>query len=232
MNQRSRSQNPEVSGRRPALLAAGAQLRFTGDELDSLSVHDDIVLRLTDDLAADIPDGDRGPRSALPHWSVEDKAKDDGAAIAVWQMFAPPPGVDAKLPSWLRKQGISWFRGWIRHAGAVGPDYVMDWIIDINDDTYETSRDGDTGPWSPPPGCDLQTFVDAVAGASRDLLIGALSEKMRAVERLGTTLPGPPLPEYWTEPAAMRRLAEALSTCEPESRLRVLRELVLESLSV
>jgi hypothetical protein len=205
--------------------------RFTAAELAALTVHDDIVLGLTDDLTADIPDGERGARSSLPHWSAAGKTTGGGAAIAVWQMFAPPPGVDVKLPSWLHKQGISWFRGWIRHAGPVGPDYVMDWIIDIDNDTYETCQDGDTGPWSPPPGCDLQTFVDAVAGASRDLLIGALSEKMRAVERLRPLGEGPPLPEYWTERDSLRRISEALSTAGPESRLQILRELVLESLA-
>ena len=66
-------------------------------------------------------------------------------------MFAPPPGVDMRLPSWLRKQGISWFRGWIRHARLEGPDFVMDWVIDIDNDndTYEIARDGDAGPYSP-----------------------------------------------------------------------------------
>ena len=205
--------------------------RFTAAELAALNVHNDITLRLTDDLTADIPEGERGPRSALPHWSFLGTTKPDGEAIAVWQMLAPPPGSDVKLPSWLRKQGISWFRGWIRHAGPVGPDYVMDWIINIDDETYETCQDGDTGPWSPPPGCDLQTFVDAVAGFSRDLFIGEFSPKMRAVERLRPLGQGPPLPEYWTEPDALRRISEALSTAGPETRLQTLRELVLEHLS-
>ena len=102
--QRSRSQNPEASGRRPALLRRRARRHFTRDELDALSVHDDIVLKLTDDLAADIPEDDRGPQSALPHWAGRG-AGDEGAAIAVWQMFAPPPGVEAKLPGWLPQAG-------------------------------------------------------------------------------------------------------------------------------
>jgi hypothetical protein len=159
--------------------------RFTRGDLEKLKVHGDIVLRLTDDLAANIPEGERGRRSDLPHWSLGDAGTKSGSAIAVWQMFAPPPGVDVNLPSWLRKQGISWFRGWIRHAGADGPDFVMDWIVDIDNETYETALDSDAGPHSPPPGCDLQTFVDAVARLSRDFLQHTLTQKMNLLVDLG-----------------------------------------------
>jgi hypothetical protein len=155
--------------------------RFARAELDALSVHDDVTLKLTDDLAADIPDDDRGPQSALPHWAGA--GPDEGAAIAVWQMLAPPPGIEAKLPGWLRKQGISYFRGWIRHAGPAGPDFVMDWVIPRLDGTYEVVRDGDTGPYSPPPGCDLQTFVDSVATLSRDLFLAEWERKLRIIRR-------------------------------------------------
>jgi hypothetical protein len=165
--------------------ASGARSqRFTAADVHALRVHDDIKLSLTDDLAADIPEGERGSRSDLPHWSAR-HAGTEGVAVAVWQMFAPPPGVDVNLPSWLRKQGISWFRGWIRHAGPEGPDFVMDWVIDIDNDTYETARDGDTGPYSPPPGCDLQAFVDAVASLSRDLLLDSLTAKMNLLKDIG-----------------------------------------------
>jgi hypothetical protein len=174
---------PRRKGRR--VPGTAAVQRFTKAELDALSVYDDVVLKLTDDLAADVSEGDRGLRSVLPHWSVHDAAQEEGAAIAVWQVFAPPPGVDAKLPSWLRKQGISWFRGWIRHAGAAGPDFVMDWVIDINNETYETAPDGDAGPYSPPPGCDLQTFVNAVAHLSRDFLLDELTRKMNMLVDAG-----------------------------------------------
>jgi hypothetical protein len=156
--------------------------RFTRADLDALSVHDDIKLKLTDDLAADIPEDKRGLQTALPHWSGA--GPEEGAAIAVWQMLAPPPGVEEKLPSWLRKQGISYFRGWIRHCDpALGPDFVMDWVIPLRDGAYETARDGDAGPYSPPPPADLQTFVDAVVSLSRDLLLADLERKLRVSGR-------------------------------------------------
>ena len=148
-------------------------LRFTRAELDALTVHDDIELRLTDDVLDDIPEGGRGRRSELPHWAGE--RPEEGTAIAVWQMLAPPPGVTAKLPSWLRKQGLSYFRGWIRRAGHLGLVFVMDWVILFDDGTYEIVRDGDAGPGSPPPPADLQTFVDAVIDLSRHMLLDGLN---------------------------------------------------------
>ena len=153
---------------------------FTAAELAELSVPDDVRLMLADDVP-DVEDGARGPRSELPHWATG--GPEEGAAIALWQMLAPPPGVEAKLPSWLRKMGISYFRGWIRHAGPVGPDFVMDWAIPLEDGTYLMHRDGDAGPFSPPPFCDLQTFVDAVVSLSRALLVAELDRKMRIIGR-------------------------------------------------
>jgi hypothetical protein len=169
--------------------AAGPQRRFTKTELDALSVHDDIVLKLTDDLAADIPEDESGPQSDLPHWPGA--GPDEGAAIAVWQMLSSEDIWGGSTPSWLHKRGINSFRGWIR-PGEV--DFVMDWVILIDDGTYVTARDGDAGPYSPPPGCDLQTFVGAVARLSRELLYERLSEgmqKARDMGMLGTDDPRP-----------------------------------------
>jgi hypothetical protein len=161
----------------------GAGRRFTKAELGALSVPDDIVLKLTDDLAADIPEGNRGRQSDLPHWAGA--GPEDGAAIAVWQMLSSGDRRGGKIPSWLHKQGINNFRGWVRHA-ALGPDFVMDWVILSIDGTYETARDGDAGPYSPPPGCDLQTFVDAVARCSRELL----HERLGRWRRASSWMPG------------------------------------------
>jgi hypothetical protein len=61
----------------------------------------------------------------------------------------------------------------------------MDWVVDIDNDTYEIARDGDAGPYSPPPGCDLQTFVDAVASLSRDLLLDSLADKVNLLVDMG-----------------------------------------------
>ena len=157
------------------------QRPFTKADLDALSVHDDIELRLTDDVQGDVPDGGCFPQGEAPHWAST--GQEVGAAIAVWQMLASPPGVTVTLASWLRKMGISYFRGWIRHAGPVGPGFVMDWVIPVGDHEYEIVRDGNTGPYSPPPGCDLQTFVDAVARLSRDFLLVELERKMRMIGR-------------------------------------------------
>jgi hypothetical protein len=157
------------------------QRPFSKVDLDALSVHDDIELRLTDDVQGDVPDGGRFPQGEAPHWAST--GQEVGAAIAVWQMLAPPPGVSLTLPSWLRKMGISYFRGWIRRAGPAGPDFVMDWVIPVGNDEYEIVRDGNTGSYSPPPGCNLQTFVDAVASLSRDLLLAELERKWRMIGR-------------------------------------------------
>ena len=80
--------------------------------------------------------------------------------------------------------GISYFRGWIRRCDpSIGPDFVMDWAIPIDDGTYLMCRDGDTGPYSPPAGCDLQTFVDSVARLSYEMMMDCLVRKMGAVRR-------------------------------------------------
>jgi hypothetical protein len=168
-------------GRKQEAIRETEQRRFTKADLDALSVHDDIELRLTDAIQGDVPDGGRFPQGEAPHWASTEQ--EVGAVIAVWQVLAASPAIPMKLPSWLRKMGISYFRGWIRHAGPVGPDFVMDWVIPVGDDEYEIVRDGNTGPYSPPPGCDLQTFVDAVASFSRDLLLVELERKMRMIGR-------------------------------------------------
>lgn len=160
--------------------------RFTAADFDALSVPDDIEVRLVDDVP-DVPDGACAPRSELPHWSGRG-GLNEGAAIALWQMFAPAPDVEVKLPRWLDKQGISFFRGWIRPAGPVGPDYVLDWAIPLKDGTYVMHRDGDVGPYSPPPGCVLQTFLDAAIGLSRQLLLVDIERLLRFAGRL----PGDP----------------------------------------
>lgn len=177
---------------------------FTRAELDALSVHDDVVLRIADGVPG-VPDGGRIAARELPHWASA--APDEGAAIAVWQMLAAPPGLTLTLASWLRKQGISYFRGWIRHAGPGGPDFVMDWVMPREDATWELIRDGDAGPYSPPPGCDLQTFVDAVAALSRDFMLVDFERKFRMIGRL----PGDPdtvLQEFFPLPESAKGLRE------------------------
>ena len=159
---------------------AAAGRRFTSADLALLRVPDDVKVRLVEDVPL-VPDGACAPRSELPSWW--DRGPDEGAAIALWQMLAPSPGLDVKLPSWLRKQGISYFRGWIRPAGPAGPDYVLDLAIPLDDDTYLMHRDGDAGPYSPPPFCDLQTFLDAAISLSRHLLLAELEARLRRAGR-------------------------------------------------
>ena len=158
--------------------------RFTRAEVEALSVPDDIVLKLTDDLP-DIPDGGRGRRSELP--SPFGPGPEEGAAIAVWQRLFPEDrtrriGSDAvwpPVPKWLWAMGISYHRGWIRHAGPLGPDFVIDWVIPVADEAYDDAyvlhKDGETGPYSPPPPADLQTFADAVVGFSHYMLLDVLN---------------------------------------------------------
>ena len=160
---------------------------FERAELDALSVPDDIVLRLTDDV---LP-GDRGQSSVLPHLAVA--GPDKGAAIAVWQTLSSGDKRGGCVPGWLHKQGISYFRGWIRWDE---PDFVMDWVIPIDDGTYEVERDvtewivpladavyvverAGAGPYEPPPGADLQTFVNAVARFSYWMLVKMLDKVPR-----------------------------------------------------
>jgi hypothetical protein len=157
--------------------AATPGRRFTSADLALLRVPDDIKVRLVEDVPP-VPDGARAPRSELPSWW--DRGPDEGAAIALWQMLAPPPGLDVKLPSWLRKQGISYFRGWIRPGGS---DYVLDLAIPVDTDTYLMHRDGDAGPYSPPPCCDLQTILDAAIGLSRHLLLAEFATRLRRAGR-------------------------------------------------
>jgi hypothetical protein len=56
---------------------------FTRAELDALSVHDDVVLKLADYAPAE--DGSRFPLTDAPHWAGD--GPQEGAAIAVWQML-------------------------------------------------------------------------------------------------------------------------------------------------
>ena len=134
-------------------------------------------------------------------------------------MFSSKDRRGGRIPSWLHKQGISYFRGWIRHCEpALGPDYVMDWVFRVGEDEYVMHRDGDAGPFSPPPPADLQTFLDAVACMSRDMLLTAIDQMISPIlgkEPRGTWL-SDALKRGVDRDTLVREWAEALGREEGE----------------
>ena len=60
------------------------QRRFTRTELEALTVPSDIALKLTDDLAADIPEDEIAPKSALPLWSQRRSARHKTGETHSW----------------------------------------------------------------------------------------------------------------------------------------------------
>jgi hypothetical protein len=161
--------------------------RFTKADLDALTVRDDVVLSLTDDIRA----RDGGPQSELPGLPAECPA--EGAAIAVWHMFSSPDRRGGNVPKWLHNQGINHFRGWIYRAGANDPDgmfegeLAMAWIFLVDDGTYRLQPCGGAGLFDPGPTADLQAFVTAVAEFSFVLLMDGVDRMVRGFqEQAGT----------------------------------------------